>query len=307
MAKKKRLQKKQEKRALAERVARIENISLKEAAKIKLPTLTDIVSQDIQRTQQRERRAEQRERIQQRNADILTSAGIPRDKFPKGWQRLGADRLQSSIVGIRQDIKREQRRASRERVKERNRQALLDAGFTESQFPAGWTTAGEEKLKQMIASDPLNQIISSHIWLYIGWGDRSGNEDAERYFGSGEVSKHLSAKSSNALQSRIRNKYNAPEEKTSYKKGKQVVTSSGHAGHAVVFAGSKAAVMEMMETHESLGYQTIFCGNELSLHALFRYTNGLLESTPVSQKNYIISSVNGYLEMAGYGKHKIDV
>ena len=139
-------------------------------------------------------------------------------------------------------------------------------------------------------------LNSGDIWLYIGWGDRSGNLRADDVFGgaSGAWYKGLST---DDLRDSIIQTVNA----------RGIDRSEGHAGDTLIMYGSYSEVKQYMEFCENRGYQTIFFGNEFTEHSLLSYTATAIDSSPESDREYIAGRINGFLSAVGMNDLKLDV
>lgn len=206
----------------------------------------------------------------------------------------GTKRIQEAVEKVIKERERQRKKA----IKERNEKLLTDAKILHENFPKRWTVMEEEELKAWIEKyhegkkKDRSKLISSDVWLYIGWGDRSGNEDPYHNFSSGAYYGKLTLKE---LREGIIDAVNT----------KGVDGSAGRAGDTVIEYGKKEEVYAYMKVHEKLGYQTIFFGNELKHRALMRYTAACVDSSPESNRKYIVQKINAFLEDAGYKDLKL--
>ena len=217
-----------------------------------------------------------------------------RENKIKGNVRESWDKLQSRAENRAARLAKEKQK--RAYYKERNRRILLDNGILPADYPKGWQKMGLDRLMNNLPERKDTVLNSGDIWLYIGWGDRSGNLRAEDVFGgaSGAWYKGIS---SNDLRDSISQTVNA----------RGIDRSEGHAGDTVIMYGSYSEVKQYMEFCEQRGYQTIFFGNEFTEHNLLSYIAAALDSSPESLRSYIVGRTNGFLSAAGLNDLKIDV
>ena len=280
-----RQQKKNQKKQLVKKAAQY-NVSKPD--KLTFNQLNSIVTQKEKQAAKSAREKERRAN----NKKLIEEYGLEGFKPSDGTKR-----IQEAVEKVIKERERQRKKA----VKERNEKLLTDAKILHENFPKRWTVMEEDELKAWIEKyqagenkKDRSKMFSSDVWLYIGWGDRSGNEDPLNYF----------AKSGFYGQLTLEELRDSIPESVKYK---GVDKSEGHAGYTVIEKGKEKEVYKYMKAHEALGYQTIFYGNEISHNALMRYTAACVDSSPESNREYIVQKINAYLEEAGYKEYKLDI
>lgn len=271
--------KKRQKKALQQQAGKINGQSRKQLEKYTINELNNIIS-DNARKQQKVERQRQRE---QEKRDYIQKHGLTGVNARSSWDKL-KDAKHEKDLAARRDRYRKQ-------VEER-RQILKDKGLLEKDFPKGWQQMSKEKLAAYYPENRDNMVLESDIWLYIGWGDKSGNENVSQRFASDVWYAGLN-------ESELRE--NIADTMNSY----GIDDSSGHAGDTVISYGTYNQTYKYMRFCEQRGYQTIFFGNQLTVHALLRYTAAAIDSSPESNRDFIKGRVNGYLKAIGHSELKI--
>lgn len=250
------------------------------------------------------------ERTRNRNADILTDAGIPRDKYPSRWQMWGKGAIEKWSESFKRNtesvnrrgvpaeelpkgwetfdksqldkaIKSYRNREQYRKTKERNARAFERAGIDPKDRPKDWQRMSEKKLTEQTG------ISTGDVWLYIGWGDNSKNQTTKDFFAR---ENQYGQQTEDENRKAIRDKYNSPKTTAG--------GSSGSSGDTMIVYGTQEHVERECKKWEEHGYHTVYCGNLLSEHAFTRYAAALLDSTPVDNRDLIVNGLNGYLEMA---------
>ena len=281
----KRQKKKQAKKQLVKQVARIEKKEPKAVEKLNYNQLNTIVSQNAKRERKNERERQRRAE----NRKLIDKYGLQGFKPSDS-----AEKIKAAAAKAQAEIDKQQRRET----KARNEGLLTGANISKENWPKGWTKMSETELQSWIENyqagnrQDRSKVFQSDTWLYIGWGDRSGNENPLDNF----------SQSSFYGQSTVDDLRDGIAETV---KTKGVDKSSGRAGDTVIAYGGKSEMYAYMRAHEKLGYQTIFFGNEISNHALMRYTAACVDSSPESNREYIVQKVNAYLGNAGYSEYKL--
>lgn len=280
----KRIKKKQEKRALIERAGKIKGITPKQADKLTYSELTSIIAQENRRQQKNESRW----KLEAKKREFIQENGIT-GNVRESWDVLHS-RAEAKAG------KKAKAKTKRAEYKERNRKILLDNGILPEDFPKGWQKMGVDRLQSNLPNRKDAILNSGDVWLYIGWGDRSGNLRAEDVFGRASGAWYK-GRSTDALRGDIMQTI----------KARGVDKSGGHAGDTLIMYGSHDEVKQYMEFCENRGYQTIFFGNEFTEHSLLSYTATALDSSPESNREYIAGRINGFLSAAGMNDLKLDV
>lgn len=282
-----RQQKKNQKNEKIKIASRVLGTSTKQAKKLSNVELDNIVSRERKRenrnAKQRAQRAENKALIEKYGLK-----GVKPSDSPK--------KIQEAIKAQEREKAKEAAAARRAKIKERNRQILSDAGVPFTAYPPKWYEMGEAKLRAWIEAEQDDDKIidSGDVWLYIGYGDLAGHRVFMGDFTAGGMYGKMD---NSTLRERIANKAAYIGE----------TTSSGRAGHVVVSYGEKDDVRADMQSYEFFGYQTIFYGNQLTEHAFLTYMAAALDNCPEENRETIVKSLNGYLNMAAEQPDKADL
>ena len=128
-----------------------------------------------------------------------------------------------------------------------------------------------------------NIPFTAEDWLYIGYGDPSGNINVRHTFAFYE-NESLSFYD-NTIQENLPRKDEPPEQ------------SSGRPGNTVLLRGEYERVRDFMRYHEDRGYQTICFSNEWSLYGLKRVEAITMDLSTSSNIKVIETGIRNYVRV----------
>lgn len=285
-----RQRKKNERKKLLQQAA---TLNLPKAEKLTFEDLTQSIAQAAAAFEAERKREDKNRRERERraaNRELIDRYGLTGFKPSDGTAK-----IQAAAEAAQKAIDRAAARA----LRQVNEALLTNSGIARENWPKGWTKNEDiqswiEKYQAGELAADNSKIFDSPVWLYIGWGDKSGSTDAHQWFNSAGWYGSLTVRE---LRDGI----------ATTAKSDGGDTSSGRAGDTAISYGTYEEVRAYMEYHEKSGYQTVFFGNQISNHALMRYTAAAMDSSPESNRPFIIGQINGYLSASGNSKYKIKV
>ena len=281
----KRQRKKNTKKQQIKFITQKTKITAKQAERYTYRELNEIIAQETKKEQRNAKRREQY-REKKKLIDKLGLKGVS----PSSSQKA----IDKSISIQQREEAKEKRRAYRQDLKARKKAMLMQgAGLLEEELPKGWQKMSLKEIQALYPENRKDRVYNTgDIWLYIGWGDRSGNQSAGQVFGDswyrGRKTEDLRGDIAETIKARGIDK------------------SGGKAGDTRIYYGSKEDTQTFMEYCENSGYQTIFFGNEFTEHALLSYTAAALDSSPESDREYIFKKMNGFFNYAGLQELKLE-